>query len=96
MAAFAPDSSRLAVTPTTRSLELIEPGSWKAVAVLEAPTPINLSDVRFSSTGARLATASPTSQIQIWELQRIQEKLKDLDLIGPEELLGGPVHPPTR
>ncbi len=96
MAAFTRDSSRLAVTPTTRSLELVDPGTWKTVVVLEAPTPINLSDVRFSSSGDRLAAASPTSQIQIWELRRIQENLRELDLSGPEALLASKSHSTKR
>jgi WD40 repeat protein/DNA-binding SARP family transcriptional activator len=64
--ALSPDWSLLAVSGEAGHTDLIDTATGRPVVELDAQD-MRLSDLEFSPTGRRLATASPDGQVMIWD-----------------------------
>jgi WD40 repeat protein len=80
LTAFSPDGRLWARPKTPTSYELVEPGTWRAVAVLESPYPIGLAGPRFSPDGALFAAADAALGVQIWDLRELRAALRPMRL----------------
>jgi WD40 repeat protein/tRNA A-37 threonylcarbamoyl transferase component Bud32 len=78
--AFSPDGRLLARMKSPTSYELVEPGTWRSVAVLESPYPFGLSSPRFSPNGTQLAAGDATLGVQIWDLRELRAALRPMGL----------------
>lgn len=85
LVAFSPDGRWLALTPTLRQIRLFSPDGAEEFATLEAPSPERVTALCFSPDSQRLAAATDTGAIQVWDLPRLREALAELGLDwGPE------------
>jgi WD40 repeat protein len=78
--AFSPDGKLLAVFRTSTSYELIEPGTWRTLAVLQSPYPLSLGRPRFSRDGTLLAMPDTGQGVQIWDLHTLRAALRPMGL----------------
>jgi WD40 repeat protein len=78
--AFNPEGSVLAVGEFLRGIRLIDPGSGKDLAMLEAPDDNTTTWLCFSPDGSQLAAATDNHTIHLWDLRSIREQLKELGL----------------
>ncbi len=79
-AAFSPDGRLLAVVCDLHFIQLIELESFRALGVLQTPTPVALRGIAFSPDGAQLAGAGALGRLQLWDLQEIRARLKEFAL----------------
>jgi WD40 repeat protein len=78
--AFSPDNFLMAVTSDTRVIELVAAATGEVLANLEAPNCGTLSYLRFSPDGTRLYALQWDQQVQVWDLRRLREELRKLNL----------------
>jgi WD40 repeat protein len=78
--AFASDSRMAAVACSPTKVRLLAVPSFRELATLESPDPQLLSWLCFSPDGARLAAATETKQIQLWDLASIRRQLAAMNL----------------
>jgi WD40 repeat protein len=78
--AFASDSHMAAVACTPTKVRLLAVPSFRELATLESPDPQLLSWLCFSPDGSRLAAATETKQIQLWDLRLIRQQLAAMKL----------------
>jgi WD40 repeat protein len=78
--AFASDGRMAAVACTPTKVRLLAVPSFRELATLESPDPQLLSWLCFSPDGARLAAATETKQIQLWDLRSIRLQLAAMRL----------------
>jgi WD40 repeat protein len=78
--AFSPDSKLFALGSTTREIQLFETETAQPVARLQAPYPTQLSCLRFSHDGAQLVAVDTLSHVHVWNLRRLREHLRALNL----------------
>ena len=71
--AFAPDGQSMAITPSPRSVQLIQTATGRALANLSAPDPHEIRGLCFSPDGSQLAVATDDPAIQIWDLRPIRQ-----------------------
>jgi WD40 repeat protein len=77
---FSPDGRLWARMKTVTSYELVEPGTWRIVAVLQSPYPMGLGWPRFSPDGTLLAAADTSLGVQIWDLRELRAALRPMGL----------------
>ena len=77
---FSRDGKMLAIAYSRYVVRLIDPASGRQLATLESPDPRHVSWLGFSPDGSRLAAASETNVIQLWDLRRIREQLAAMKL----------------
>ena len=100
--AFSPDAIMLAIMREPRVIQLIVAETGEALADLEAPNAGKISYLRFSPDGSRLFALEHDHQVQVWDLRRIREELRKLNLdwnappIPPESAGSEPVAKPLR
>jgi WD40 repeat protein len=73
--AFAPDGQSMAITPSPRSVQLIETATGRALANLSAPDPHEIRGLCFSPDGSQLAVVTDDPAVQIWQLWQIRQHL---------------------
>lgn len=91
VAAWAPDGSRLAYAESTRTVALLEAGTWRRLATLESPSGSPLVAMRWSADGRRLVGLTRDHAVEVWKFPALQEALAGLGL-GWDQ---APVGPPT-
>jgi WD40 repeat protein len=80
---FRPDGRVLAVGTMVQHesvVQLIDPESGKALATLRAPEDFWITSLAFSPDGGRLAVATVSHRIRVWDLRRIRGRLKAIGL----------------
>lgn len=82
--AFSPDGGLLAVTHTLRRVRLLAPETGVTVANLDSPSPERVTALAFSGDGTTLAAATDHSEIQIWQLRALRQRLAAMHLDWPE------------
>ena len=78
--AFSPDAITLAIMRERNVIQLIVAETGEVLANLEAPGAPNISYLRFSPDGSRLFALEYDQQVQVWDLRRIREELRKLNL----------------
>ena len=78
--AFSPDGRLWARLKSSTSYELVEPGTWRTVAVLQSPHPFPIAAPGFSRDGTRFAVVDPMYGVQIWDLREVRRELADMGL----------------
>jgi WD40 repeat protein len=77
--AFRPDGKMLAVSRLVHHemmVQLIDPGSGTELATLRPPEVLGSTWLAFSPDGGRLAVATDSHLIQLWDLRRVRQRLK--------------------
>jgi len=77
---FTADGSVVAIPVSPTQVRLLEPGTWKELAVLESPQRHHPSGSAFNADGTRLAISSTDEVIQFWDLDALRESLAGLGL----------------
>jgi serine/threonine protein kinase/WD40 repeat protein len=77
---FSPDGRLLALTTSLSAVQLRKPDSGEVVAALQAPHVAPISLVGFSPDGARLVISVLAGEVGMWDLRRVREQLKQIDL----------------
>jgi WD40 repeat protein len=77
--AFARDGG-LAIARTLTDVQLVDPATGRALAILQAPEPRQVSWLCFSSAGDRLAVATAGDHVQLWDLGLIRRQLAAMGL----------------
>jgi WD40 repeat protein len=97
-AAFTSDGELLAVTLSPSVIELLEVTTWRPLARLQGSDldPVMLQG--FTPDGSHLVVARAAGGARVWDLRRIREQLKALDLDWdlpslPPETYSGDVTP---
>ena len=78
--AFARDGGVLAIARTLTDVQLVDPTTGKALATLHAPEPRQVSWLCFSPDGDRLAVATSSDHVQVWDLRLIRRQLSAVGL----------------
>ena len=78
--AFSPDSRILALIHEPNVVRLVAAETGEVLADLEDSSSASLSYLRFSPDGASLFALQYDQQIQVWDLRRIREELRKLNL----------------
>jgi len=100
---FRPDGRMLAVAKMVEHeymVQLIDPDSGNALATLRAPEVFGSTWLAFSPDGGRLAVATDSHRIQLWDLRLLRGRLKAIGLdqgLPPESppVPAGPAAPPV-
>jgi WD40 repeat protein len=78
--AFAPHGGVLAIARTLTDVQLVDPTMGRALATLQAPEPRQVSWLGFSPDGDRLAVATASDHVRLWDLGLIRRQLAALGL----------------
>jgi WD40 repeat protein len=78
--AFTRDSKTAAIAYGPRVIRLIDVESGRELATLEAPATDPLTVLAFTSDNRRLLAGTANGMIQLWNLRRIREQLRELSL----------------
>ena len=74
------DGTLLAIQPTSRSIQLIHPETFREVATFESPNGRPLCCAAFSPDGRRLCAMAADGEILVWDLGAIRQRLGELGL----------------
>jgi signal transduction histidine kinase len=80
MMAFTRDGKLFACALSRTQVQLRHAETFAELAVLESPSPQMISSLAFNSAGTRLAVATGTPFIQLWDLEMVRRALDDLGL----------------
>jgi len=78
--AYSADGSVVAITHSRFEIHLIEPATSRTLARLTAPQPAAISGLAFSADGSTLAAATSIGELHVWNLARIREGLRAMNL----------------
>lgn len=78
--AFTSDGRLCALAFTTTLVKLVEPTTGREIATLEATPAHVITDLCFSPSGDRLVAATAGHVIQVWDLRRLRDRLRDMGL----------------
>jgi WD40 repeat protein len=78
--ALSPDSRVAAMVLTPEEVQLVNLSTARRIAALRSPTQIMPRSLRFTSDGSRIAVASSTGAVRVWDLRRIREQLAAMEL----------------
>src|SRR5262245_8161027 len=78
--AFTRDSRMMAITPSARSLQLIDTMAGRPLASLTAPDPREIRGIAFSTDDSQLAAATDSPAIEVWDLSLIRQHLAMMQL----------------
>jgi WD40 repeat protein/tetratricopeptide (TPR) repeat protein len=78
--AFSRDGKLAAIAQSPRTIRLIDSESGNEMATLAAPALEKLRSLCFSPDGSRLAAGTNSGVIQLWDLRRIREQLREMGL----------------
>ena len=76
--AFSPDGRLMAIARSRWLVQLLEAGTGREIASLEAPHEQAINWLAFSPSGTRLAVASDA--VHVWDLRRLRAELAELKL----------------
>lgn len=91
--AFARDGRILAIAYSSFVVKLVDPATGREIATLETPESAIVSSLSFSADGSKLAAASESKVIQVWDLARIRAQLADIGLADGFPSLPPPYDP---
>jgi WD40 repeat protein len=93
-AGFSRDGAMLAIAHSPQLARLIDPRDGKELATLEVPNPAILTDFCFNPDGSRLAAATRSGWVYLWDLRLIRRQLRamGLDWRAPSPAARGGVH----
>jgi serine/threonine protein kinase/WD40 repeat protein len=77
-AAFAPDSRMLAFGNAIGAVHLLDTATWQELATLQPFEPRTIVSVAFAPDGNLLAAATLNDGVQLWDLGRIRQELRNL------------------
>jgi hypothetical protein len=83
VAAFSPDGRLIALARTRSTVQVVDAGTGRERATLEAPEPRNVSGLGFSPDGLHLAVAFTGPRILVWDLDALRRGLGALGLDWP-------------
>jgi WD40 repeat protein len=92
--AFSPDGRLLAVCRTQELVQLVEPDSGRELVTLTRPEPANVSWLCFSPDGGRLAVASWSRDVAVWDLRAVRRELAARGLDWRPAAPPAPAEPP--
>ena len=78
--AFTRGGETVAIAHSSREIKLLDVDSGRELATLAAPVPELLTSLCFTPDGGRLAAGTRTGVIQLWDLHRIRQQLRDMGL----------------
>jgi WD40 repeat protein/Tfp pilus assembly protein PilF len=78
--AFSDDGGMLAVARTMTELLVLDARDLHELARLQSREPMLLTNLRFSPDGSQLAAGTNSGYIQVWNLRRIRDRLKHMQL----------------
>jgi WD40 repeat protein len=78
--AFARDGRLLAITPSPRTVQLVETATGQTLAHLSAPDPHEIQGMGFSPDNGLLAVATDSPALQVWDLWQIRRYLAPMHL----------------
>jgi tetratricopeptide (TPR) repeat protein len=78
--AISPDGRLLALTISLSAVQLRDPATDHIWAELQSPDTGPISLVGFSPDGSQLLVAAYAGDLRVWDLRRIREQLRELDL----------------
>lgn len=81
--AFRRDGRLLAVARTPQAVQLVDPDSGEELATLTAPDRHLITGLCFSPDGRRLAAATEDHVVQLWDLEKLRERLAAAGLEDP-------------
>ncbi len=79
-AAFSPQGRLLAVVSEGANVQLVDLATFRPLGCLQSPGPIQINALAFSPDGARLVAACVLGRVRIWDLNRLRERLREVDL----------------
>jgi signal transduction histidine kinase len=82
-AAFTANGSMLAYTHAVDRIEIVEPATAQHIASVAAPTPIEISGLRFSADGNTLVVAAGSGRMHTWDMRALRSDLAKLGLDWP-------------
>jgi WD40 repeat protein len=101
--AFAHDGRSMAITPTQRSVRLVETATGLTLADLSAPDPQVIQGVTFGPDDSQLAVTTDGRAVEVWDLRALRRYLASMRLDWdfphlplPRASAGGPVVAPVR
>jgi hypothetical protein len=77
---FSQDSRLLALQIDQTHISAVHVPSGEVAWQIEMPEPQAITGLRFSGDGRRLAAATSTNQILVWDLDKLQEALRSLEI----------------
>ena len=80
MLAYSADGGLLACAHSRTDIQLLDASSFQELGLLQLSNPQAISDVTFDSAGARLAVATATPFLQLWDLKLMRRQLAALGL----------------
>jgi serine/threonine protein kinase/WD40 repeat protein/Flp pilus assembly protein TadD len=92
--AFTRTGNTVAIAHSSRAIKLLDVESGSELATLAAPGAESLTSLCFTPDGGRLAAGTRTGVIQLWDLRRIRQQLREMGLdwdppAQPSQSLGG-------
>lgn len=78
--AFSLDGKLLAVAHTSRELKIVDAATCQDVATFPTPDPHQIAAMSFSDDGARLIVICANNVLQVWDLQLVRQRLKEMRL----------------
>ena len=81
-ASFSPDGRMLAVSAADHEIHLLALPGMEPLAVLEAPHPLRINRLVWSGDSTHLAAATMQGEVQVWRLDRLRERLRELGMDG--------------
>jgi tetratricopeptide (TPR) repeat protein len=80
LVAFPRDARMVALAFSSRAIQLLDTDQWRELASFSAPDSEELTCVCFSPDGSRLAAGTRDGAIQLWDLDRIRTRLRNMGL----------------
>jgi WD40 repeat protein len=80
LVSFTRDGRMLALAQGRNRIRLHDAATLRALGTLEIPGPANVTGLSLSPDGTRLAAATGSNVIALWDLRRLREKLAALDM----------------
>jgi WD40 repeat protein len=78
--AFSRDGKMLAIALSRTEIQLLDAETFAPIVMLHSPTPQMISWIAFSPSGQKLAVATATSFIQVWDLSQLRQELVAMNL----------------
>jgi len=85
-AAFSDDGSLMAIGITQTRVRLLRVDDWSMLADLEPANPYMLFHMTFLDHGRRLAVATPSQRLLIWDLETVWNELTRRGLVDPGDV----------
>jgi len=84
-AAMSGDGALAAITPTRRTIRLVDVGTGHTVAEFQSPDRQAINSLRWSADGSTLTAAVADDSLHVWKLDRLRAQLAALKLDWAED-----------